>query len=97
MPSPGTRTIGRGQSLSRLTRHIRGVVVHDGTLIVPAISDADTIRPESVAPPSATTENSPSWTLGSSAKVKGIFVSYVHDALTILLPRITKSTQVSDP
>ena len=92
-----TGTIGRGQSLMRFARHGRGVVVHDGTLIVPAISDADTIRPEIVAPPSATTENSPSWTLGSSAKVKGIFVSYVHDALTILLPRITKSTQVSDP
>jgi hypothetical protein len=86
MPSPGTRTIGRGQSLWRLARHIRGVVVHDGTLIVPAISNADTIRPEIVAPPSATTENSPSGTLGSSVKVKGIFVSYVHDALTSLLP-----------
>ena len=64
MPSPGAGTTGRGQSLSRLTRHIRGVVVHDGTLIVPAISDADTIRPEIVAPPSAVTENSPLSTLG---------------------------------
>ncbi len=81
----------------RSALHGRGVVVHDGTLIVPAISDADRIRPEICAPPSATTENSPSWTLGSSAKVKGIFVSNVHDALTILLPRMTNSTQVSVP
>ena len=50
MPSPGTRTIGRGQSLSRLARHGRGVVVHGGKLIVPTISDVDTIRPEIVAP-----------------------------------------------
>ena len=41
MPSPGTRTIGRGQSLSRLARHGRGVVVHGGKLIVPAVSDAE--------------------------------------------------------
>ena len=78
-------TIGHGQSRLRFARHARGVVVHDGTLIVPAISDADRIRPEIVAPPSATTENSPSWTLESSAKVKGIVQSYEHDALTILL------------
>ena len=51
MPSPGTRTIGRGQSLSRFTLHGRGVVVHGGKLIVPTISDADTSRPEIVAPP----------------------------------------------
>ena len=57
MPSPGAGTTGRGRSRSRLTRHIRGVVVHDGTLIVPGISDADTIRPEIVAPPSAVAEN----------------------------------------
>ncbi len=83
--------------LSRLARHVRGVVVHDGTLIVPAISDADTIRPEIVAPPSATTENSPSWTLGRSANVKSTRALYKHDALTSLLSRITNSTQVSDP
>ena len=76
MPSPGTRTIGRGQSLSRLARHGRGVVVHGGKLIVPTISDVDTIRPEIVAPPSAATENSPLWTLGNSAKVRRTGTSY---------------------
>lgn len=86
----------------RFARHIRGVVVHDGTLIVPVISDSDTIRPDIVAPPPATTENSPSLTLAGSAKVSRVLASYVHvghvhEALTILLPRISNSTQVSVP
>jgi hypothetical protein len=63
-------TIGRGQSLLRFARHVRGVVVHDGTLIVPTISDADAVRPEIVAPPSAVTENSPLSALGNSANLK---------------------------
>ena len=69
MPSPRPRTIGRGQSPSRLARHGRGVVVHGGKLIVPTISDADTILPEIVAPLSPIAENSPLWTLGDSAKL----------------------------
>src|SRR5215216_7654347 len=63
----------------------------------PTNSDGDTILPESVAPPSAINENSPSWTLGDSEKVKGVSASYAHEELTSLLFSITNFTAVSVP
>jgi len=78
-------TIGRGQPLLRFALHIRGVVVHGGKLISPTISDAETILPEIVAPPSPVTENSPPWTVGDVESVNGIETSFAHDAVRSLL------------
>jgi hypothetical protein len=42
-------TTGDAQSFLRFTRHVRRVLLHAGKLMVPTISDADTIFPERVA------------------------------------------------
>src|SRR5215208_2807479 len=94
---PSSVTAGDVQLLLRFTRHVRHVLLHAGKLMVPTISDADTIFPERVAPSSAISEKPPFWTRSGFEKTKGTSALYAHVALTSVLSRMTNSTAVSVP
>ena len=90
-------TTGDVQSSFRFTRHVRRVLLHAGKLIVPTISDGDTILPERVAPSSAISEKAPFSTRGTFEKTNGMTALYAHTALTSVLSRMRNSTPVSEP
>ena len=72
-------TTGDVHPLLRLTRQGRSALLQAGKVIVPTISDSDTILPARVAPSSAISEKPPFWTRGKVEKIKGTAAVYAHD------------------